>query len=180
MISIVTIRDAEVTDSDTIARLHVESWRSAYAEILSASYLAGPIETDRMSVWRDRMTSPTEDMKVMIAENKGAAIGFVCVFGNNDEQWGTLVDNLHILPKAKRRGVGRSLICAAARWSAENYPNLGLHLWVYEVNSPARAFYERMGGQKVARMPQSNPDGVNRVDVCYFWPDTNSFPARPG
>ncbi|WP_164759714.1 GNAT family N-acetyltransferase [Mesorhizobium sp. M5C.F.Ca.IN.020.29.1.1] len=169
------IRDATATDVDLIAQLHVESWRNAYAGILSESYLEGPIEADRQSVWRERFTSPAPNLKVMIAEDEGQAIGFVCIFGNADDRWGTLVDNLHVLPRAKGRGVGRHLIRVAARWSAENHPDLGLHLWVYEVNAPARAFYERMGGQQVARLPQSNPDGRIHVDLCYFWPDSASL-----
>ncbi|WP_157866064.1 GNAT family N-acetyltransferase [Mesorhizobium japonicum] len=168
-------RDATVADVDLIAQLHIESWRNAYAGILSASYLAGPIVLDRQTVWRERFNSPAPNLKVIVAEEEGQALGFVCLLGNAEDRWGTLVDNLHVLPTAKGRGVGRHLIRVAAGWSAENYPGVGLHLWVYEVNAPARAFYERMGGQVVARLPQSNPDGRIHVELCYYWPDSGSL-----
>ncbi|MDX0967914.1 GNAT family N-acetyltransferase [Sinorhizobium medicae] len=163
------IRDATAAHVDVIAQLHVDSWRSAYATILSASYLAGPIEADRQSVWQERFTSPAANLKVLIAEDKGQPIGFVCIFGNSDKRWGTLVDNLHVSPKAKGRGIGKYLLRTAAHWSVQHHPGVGLHLWVYEVNAAARAFYERMGGQIIARQPQSSPDGNIHVELCYFW-----------
>lgn len=166
------LRDATAADANLVAHLHIESWRSAYAAILTASYLESPIEADRRRFWRECFASPAGNLKVMIAEDEGQAIGFVCIFGNADARWGTLIDNLHVLPQAKGRGVGRYLIRAAARWSAENHPDVGLHLWVYEDNAPARAFYERMGGQMVGRLAQPSPDGNVHVDLCYSWPDT--------
>jgi len=43
-------------------------------------------------------------------------------------------------------------------------------LWVMEVNAPARAFYERLGGRAVTRREQTR-DGFAAIGVAYAWDD---------
>ena len=37
------LRPATADDAALIAQLHIDSWRSAYRDILDAAYLAGPM-----------------------------------------------------------------------------------------------------------------------------------------
>jgi GNAT superfamily N-acetyltransferase len=170
------LRDATADDVELIARLHAESWRSAYATMLDPDYLAGPIEQERREVWTARFAAPNDDMHVTIAEQSAAAIGFVCTFGNDDPMWGALVDNLHVLPPAKGKGVGRALLASAGEWTARRYPGSGMYLWVFEANEPARLFYDRMGGVMVGRVLGPNPaGGGEQMDLRYFWRDPGSL-----
>ena len=80
-------RAATSEDAPLISALHVESWRSAYRDILSAQYLAGPVESERHAVWRSRLASPHPERKLMLlAEDHGAAVGFVCVLLDEEPQ----------------------------------------------------------------------------------------------
>lgn len=167
----VTLRQAVSADAPLIARLHATSWRSAYAAILDTAWLAGELDTDRQAVWSARLAAPSPVLHLLIAERDGLALGFVCVVGGADPRWGTLVDNLHVLPDAKGSGVGALLLRAAARWAADAFPHGGVHLFCYTENRPARTFYERMGGHVVEEMDRMAPDGRMAPEVRYHWPD---------
>jgi len=45
------------------------------------------------------------------------------VFAKEDEDWGSLIDNLHVAPGLGRRGIGRALMGAAAGWLTTNFPD---------------------------------------------------------
>lgn len=164
-------REATAEDADTIADIHVLSWRDAYAAILDPDYLAGPIEDDRRSVWSARMASPGDGQKVILAVDDDQIQGFVCVFANCEPEWGALVDNLHVLPSARGRGIGARLLGCAAAWLERAHPGSGLYLWVFEANEGARRFYERLGGQLAGSDIADGPGAAGRPILRIAWPD---------
>ena len=95
------------------------------------------------------MTSPAANQYVVVAEREGELVGFACVYGADDERWGSLLDNLHVRTDLHRSGIGRRLVGEVARWCAEHYPDHGLYLWVLGQNTNGRAFYARIGGTDV-------------------------------
>ena len=51
---------------------------------------------------------------------------------------------MFVRPRARGRGVGEALIAAVLDWArARNATSV--HLWVTEINKPARLLYERCG-----------------------------------
>src|SRR3974390_720464 len=96
----VVIRPATEADTASVAAIHVASWRDAYADILSAEFLSGPIETDRRAVWSQRLRDrPASQLVDVACDPAGQAIGFVCGYRDFDLHWGSLIDNLHVLPQ---------------------------------------------------------------------------------
>lgn len=172
-----TLRDATPADVHLIADLHVASWRDAYRTILDPAYLATKIDEERRTAWMARFADPPANEKIMIAEDRGAPAGFVCILGGEDRKWGSLVENLHVLPGAKGQGLGARLLCAAAEWSQRHFPQAGLYLWVYEANGQARGFYERMGGSPVEKKLCVGPDGRTSLDLRYHWPEVGMIAA---
>ena len=51
------VRTAEPRDADSLARVHVDSWRSTYAGILTDEFLAGLSYRDRESFWEQVLTT---------------------------------------------------------------------------------------------------------------------------
>ncbi|WP_162561292.1 GNAT family N-acetyltransferase [Methylobacterium terrae] len=176
------MRIATDADAALLARLHTMSWRSAYSAILDPSFLSGPIEQERLDVWTFRLGQRRPHQTAIIAETAEGPVGFVCAIGAEDERWGTLVDNLHVLPSAKGRGWGTSLLAAAANWSLGTYPASGLYLWCFEQNEPARRFYEGRGGVIAERSRHAVPGGGDRPVIRYHWADPVSVSgdARSG
>ena len=155
----ITLRIAGPQDAALIGSLHGMSWRSAYTNVLSAEYLAGPVMDERGAVWAKRFAANDPTLHVIIAEVDGQALGFAGIYGGRDPIYGTLLDNLHLLPQAKGKGLGKLLLCEAARWTLAHYPGQTLYLTVWEVNHSARGFYQHMGGVEHEPEPHPRSDG---------------------
>jgi len=139
-------REATHDDIQFVAELHTASWRENFRGAFSDEYLNGPVVDDRLRTWTERLTEPTPDQYVVIAEDDaGLALGFACAFGAEDERWGTFLDNLHVRRDRFALGIGKQLMSAVAEWSIRDYPECGMHLLVLESNGRARLFYERLG-----------------------------------
>lgn len=164
-------RDASAADAPLVAAMHVESWRRAYAHILDPAWLGGPIKAERLALWTARLTSPSPDRRVILAERDGAPLGFVCVAGGDDPRWGTLVDNLHALPAARGTGIGSALLALAAQWALDGWPGAGVYLWCYAENHAARGFYAHRGGVEVEDVEKAGPDGRAYPEKRIHWAD---------
>jgi ribosomal protein S18 acetylase RimI-like enzyme len=176
------VRSARASDAEAIAELHAESWSRAYRGILRDEYLDGPVMADRRQVWADRLLSGPvpETMLVSLIEEESAIIGFVSVFLDVDPDWGALIDNLHVSVAAQGRGLGRRLMGLAAEWMLRQRPRSRLHLWVYERNTAARGFYQRLGGVIVGRESYHAPDGASVEVLQYGWENPSDLmPSQP-
>lgn len=140
------IRPATLADRDDIVNLHVRSWRENYANSLSEEFLSGDIEGNRREVWQSRLSEPNEKQYVLVAEIEGRFAGFACTRLDDDDELGTLVDNLHIEPDYRRCGVASHLLDETAKWVAENRPGQSIYLDVYEENKRAQNYYKKIGG----------------------------------
>jgi len=165
----VRLRDANPDDADVLATLHAESWRVAYRGMFRDEFLDGDVFSDRQSVWRQRLNEPRRNQHVIVAEDAGGVCGFVCAYGNEDDEFGTFIDNLHVRLERKRNGIGRRLMTAVAKWSREQFPDAGLYLEVLELNTPARYFYEALGATNIRSWLWEPPGGGEVVALKYAW-----------
>lgn len=172
----IIIRPASVADASRIAAIHCESWRDTYADVLDPAFLAGPIEADRRTLWADRFAHPAPNQTVLVAESADQeALGFVCFYRDSDARWGSLIDNLHVLPALRGRNIGEKLIRAAV---AALDPAQAFHLWVFEANAGAVRFYERLGGQRVERTLDDMPAARGAPVLRIAWPSAASLLER--
>lgn len=165
------LRLAVRDDTAAIAALHVASWRSAYRGIFSDRYLDGPVEPERQALWQARMQDPRPGQIVVQAEDlDGGLVGFACGFIDEDPNWGSFVNNLHVRPNRKGGGVGRALLRDLGRRFAKAAPERPVHLFCLEANHAARGFYAAMGGQVVERAMSIEADGSACADLRIAWP----------
>jgi ribosomal protein S18 acetylase RimI-like enzyme len=130
------IRPATPDDAEAVARVHVETWRAAYAHALSAEGLASLSVTQRTEMHR---RSPP-----LVAEVDGEIVGFVAVGPGTDPDTDGELYAIYVLPEHWGSGVGRALMEAGE----ERLRELGHQhaiLWVLEDNPRARRFYEAAG-----------------------------------
>jgi ribosomal protein S18 acetylase RimI-like enzyme len=168
----IRIRRAVSRDAAAIASIHTASWRDAYATLLDPAYLAGPIEDDRRALWADRLERPDPRRTTLLAEAAdAAALGFGCVYRDLDPAWGSLIDNLHVVPRMRGRRIGVHLITAVARCAEGDAETRGIHLWVFEANEAAVRFYRRLGGDIVERDASQAPTSRGAAILRVFWPD---------
>ena len=180
------LRVASHADATSIASLHVASWRSAYRGIFSDRYLDGPVEAERRALWEDRMWNPRAGQIVVLADDLGGGlVGFACGFIDEDPDWGSFINNLHVRPDCKGGGIGRALMRDLGRRFAEVEPERPVHLFCLEQNRAARGFYESLGGQVVERMLSIEADGSTCPDLRIVWPSpakllgSREAPASP-
>ena len=162
-------RHATYEDRVAIDTLHADSWRATYRGAYRDEYLDGDVVQDRLAVWENRLSAPSPNQLVIVAEGEGRIVGFACAYGRDDEQWGTLLDNLHVRPELHRQGTGRRLLLDVATWCRARYPDCGLYLWVLAQNQNARRFYERMGATDCGGDVSVPPGGGQADSRRYAW-----------
>lgn len=164
------LRDATAADAGAIAALHAANWRSAYADVLDADYLAGRVDADRLAVWTGRLGDPSPAQEVVVAEiGDGQFAGFVCHYHGEHPRWGGFVDNLHSAAAVRGTGAGKALLKEAARRIAARDPEAGLWLWVFEKNLPARGFYAALGGAIVERVVSDWAEAEGEMRLRCHW-----------
>jgi GNAT superfamily N-acetyltransferase len=161
------IRIAQQEDSIAIAAVHAASWRGSYGGIVSDKYLNDELESERLSIWEQRLEFPKTNQYVTVAEQETQIVGFACAFGAEDEPLGTMLDNLHVSTSQKGKGTGRKLVRDIAFWCDRSYPSKGLVFWVCEQNIPARRFYELLEGVVVGEAHRSAPDCTVVKEISY-------------
>ncbi|MBC8768265.1 GNAT family N-acetyltransferase [Arenibacter sp. BSSL-BM3] len=161
----VTYREASPLDYKKIAELHVKSWQQHYRGDFSDHFLDVEAASEREGVWKHRLTSPSPDQYVVVAEQVSGICGFACAYKNEDVQYGTLLDNLHVSSVVKGLGIGKHLMKLVAREVLRNDPNAKMYLWVLENNVGAIGFYERLGGVNLETVV-GNDIGDKEVRKC--------------
>jgi GNAT superfamily N-acetyltransferase len=161
------IRAAAPTDADAIARVHVSSWRSTYSGLLPDDFLASLSDTNYAERWKRVIAEGSS--RVYVAENAGEIVGFAS--GGRERAGETGYEGelyaIYVLDSAQRHGFGRELV----RSTVAGLRELGLGdmiIWVLGGNSPARAFYERLGGVYVRTQPITIGP-VTLEEVSYGW-----------
>jgi GNAT superfamily N-acetyltransferase len=143
------------------------------------------VATDRLAVWSDRLKAPGPRSLTVVAENAGGIVGFAHTILDADPTWGALLENLHVAHAVRRRGIGAALMMTTARLVIEREPSQGLHLWVLEQNTAAQAFYDAMGGNRLAVVSCSRramtPSRLNGTPtkLRYAWRDPSVLLGRP-
>lgn len=149
----VTIRRERPDDAESVATVHVRTWRAAYAGIMPDEFL------DRLNVaaWaqrrRDVRTADGDHpFTTLVAEaDDELVIGFATVGPYRNGQDPTDLDStcgeiltMYVEPSHWSTGVGRELMAAAlAELTARGWAQM--RLWVLEENVRARRFYEQAG-----------------------------------
>src|SRR5712675_132332 len=170
-----TLREGTGHDAAAIARLHAESWRSAYRGMLSDEYLDHRVHHERAALWQQRFSEQAEKpFFVILAETETELAGFACAFPDEHPTYGAYLDNLHVVPQRTGQGIGRRLLSAVAERLLTDERRGGLYLWVIEQNARARQFYARAGALEVECAELSMPDGSRQKEMRCFWPS----PAR--
>ena len=146
------IRDADPEDAADIARVHVDTWRSAYRGILPASYLKSISYQHRAIAWA-RMLEFVEESEAdvtLVSEIDDEIVGFVHAghLRHRDPRFAAEINSLYVLKDHQRAGHGKRLFLAACNRLAQRQLK-GLFVWVLADN-PCREFYSSMGGELVA------------------------------
>lgn len=175
-----SIRIATREDAPALARVIVDTGRSAHRGqvpdevLLKLSLEENYAESERN--WRRSLQRIADDInpqeRIFVAEDeRGAVVGLVMgglprteILPNSGEVYA-----LYVIQHQQGRGHGRRLVQAVA----DHLVEMGLSALVIGClasNTPARRFYEALGGRVVAER-EFDHDGVLLPEVVYGWAD---------
>jgi ribosomal protein S18 acetylase RimI-like enzyme len=161
------VRPAELDDAAEIARVHVATWRSAYRGLLPDDFLASLSEAHYTERWRRVINERSS--RVFVVEDADGVAGFASGGRERAGETGYAGElyALYVLAAAQRRGHGRELVRAVAG-ALRDLRLPDMIVWVLRDNSPARAFYERLGGAYVRAQPITI-GATTLEEVSYGW-----------
>lgn len=107
---IADVRRAVPADARPAARIQLELWQQAYAELLPAAVLLGD-PTARETAWEQRIA---EAGPVLLGYEGEQAVGLAAVAAQPAEDGAGEIELLGVLPRWARRGHGGRLLAAAA------------------------------------------------------------------
>jgi putative acetyltransferase len=142
------IRPLGLADMDAAAGVH----RAAYDARLP--WLAGRYTAEQDRRFFREHVFPACRLAGMFAADR--LLGFIAV----REDW---IEQLYVLPEAHGQGIGSALLADAQARATH------LHLWTFQRNAPAHAFYVARGFVLVretdgSRNEESEPDALYRWD----------------
>ena len=184
------IGHATVRSAPGIAKVYVDTWRSAYAGLLPDRVLLGMSYERQSNEWSWVIRNRTDSQSVLVAAEVGhgvvgmASVGHsrtgdlpaVGAFSPGGGPMGEIY-TLYVLPEFQERGIGRQLLAAAFSALATRGTDRAF-VWTIRDN-PSRFFYERMGGQRVAERRQ-RLWGSDVDQAAYGWADIKAAASRIG
>jgi ribosomal protein S18 acetylase RimI-like enzyme len=157
-------------DAEELARLHIETWQSAYRGLVPDERLDTLSHEEFTGRWRGNIEKVGNGRENRIAVEAGRIAGFVSFGPSPDEgvdpTTTASIYGLYVHPSAWRSGVGRTLAGeAVARLTARGFQMVTL--WTWERNERARRFYERVGFAYDGTSVLSDRFRVPLVEVRY-------------
>jgi L-amino acid N-acyltransferase YncA len=165
------IRKAKAEDAAGIARVHVDSWRTTYKNIVSDEFLERMSYEERENIWKRALGNTGSKQCIYVAENHhGEIVGFA---SGGKERSGNYPDfdselyAIYLLAEVRRMGVGRRLFhCAVDELKEQGF--LSMLVWVLADNDPARTFYESFEPEQIdSEMIEIG--GEQFEEVAYGW-----------
>lgn len=136
-----SVRLANIADAASIARIQVDGWRKAYADIVSREFLEAMDYKTRTKRWREILSA--SEAKTAVHETNGCIGGWASYGPSRDEDFdGSEIWGIYVAPSAWRRKVGRSLV-----EFVHADPDTGAEsiVWVLKENLRAQSFYRAVG-----------------------------------
>ncbi len=172
------IRLADVSDSDGIARVRIDTWRTAYVGIVPDAHLAEMSYERGAARWRQGVAEQGPSNFTLVAVDLAEQIIGFASGGperEGDPVYRGEVYAIYVLADQQRRSTGRDLMAASAqRLLASGFETM--LVWVLAQN-PARGFYEALGGRPV-REKVTTIGGAALVEVAYVWDNIGPLAER--
>ena len=171
----VQIRQAREGDAEGIARVHTESWKTTYRNIVPDDFLDHLTTESRISQWEQTIRSDEKNQILVVAEQPGGNIVGIACGGREREgklPYDAELYAIYLLEEVQQKGFGQQLATHVVRY-LHSQDMKRLLIWALERNSACR-FYEKMGGRPV-HTQSIRIGGQNLIEIAYGWENLNDF-----
>ena len=172
----IKIRKAVLSDMKGIAKVHVESWKTTYANIIPAEYLNKLTYEGWEQIWINNIPNGV----VYVAENnEGGIVGFSSGGKERSGKYNELNGELYaiyILKEYQGQGIGKALV----KPILDEIKGMGLNSMLVLVleDNISRLFYEALGGKKIDTI-EVRIAGKKLSELVYGWEDIRNIPNIP-
>lgn len=174
------IREAELRDAAAMARVSVDSYRSAHRDQIPEESVMKFTYEESERNWartlREFSGSAERAEYISVAENEEGFLIGVAMGGPERSHHSLYLGEiyfLYLLPEYHRQGIGRQLSISVVRRLVEQGMD-SLLIRVLKEHAAARRFYEALGGQLVLEEPFEERGAV-LVRVGYGWRDVSEL-----
>jgi ribosomal protein S18 acetylase RimI-like enzyme len=145
---VTTVRRATGFDADAIGRVQVETWRTAYADLLPQETIDAFDVSARQALWREGLgRAPRPGSATFVALVDDEVVGFAAVGASHSEDGAGELYAIYVHPAHWGHGAGRALIARSeASLRESGFPTAVL--WVLEGNERAERFYRAAGWER--------------------------------
>jgi GNAT superfamily N-acetyltransferase len=148
-----TLRPAGAADHDGIVEVFWACWTISYAAVLPRELVSRLDRASAEALWARALADPDTSTVVAVTD-RNHVTGVVRTSAD-------VVHSLYVHPDAQGAGTGRRLLAHAASTIAGDGFDVA-HLWVFDGNAPALAFYARQGW---------SADGTTRTEPAFGHPE---------
>jgi len=168
------IREARLRDAAAIAKVHVDTWRSAYRGLLPQAVFDRLDYGRREAQWRETLASGRdESCSTWVAVASGEIVAFASAGPASaplEDERGE-VYAIYVRAEHQRHGIGVKLFRAVLS-DLRGFALEPVVLWVIRGN-PACSFYESLGGRQDGEREQTMA-GTQVPIIAYRW-DTEAI-----
>jgi len=168
------IREANMKDLQSIAKVHVDSSRTTYRGTIPDDYLDNLSYESKSKYWQESLFSDNRSQFMYIAETDDKnLVGFASAgLARTNDYYERELYKIYILKEFQRKGTGKLLMKAIVRKLLDEDIK-SMILWALEDN-PSRLFYDNLGGKIVdKRFIQRGEKEF--IQVAYVWEDITSI-----
>jgi ribosomal protein S18 acetylase RimI-like enzyme len=168
------IRQARTEDVITIARVHIDTWRTTFAGIVPQNYLDQFTYAESEEIWTEILQGKRGDRPFFVAEtSEKQVVGFILGGANRLTDYPSYLGELigiYIVQSHQGQGLGHSLTQTLVEAMVQrDCPSM--LVWTLTRN-PACRFYEALGAQLIGKDHAEVGGAVFETSV-YGWTDTH-------
>jgi GNAT superfamily N-acetyltransferase len=145
----VSVRAAGAEDVPEIARIQIDTWRTAYGRLLPAAVLAAATPERAAAEWTAAVLRPPSPRhRVLVARDQEWTVGFVAFGPDEEDRDGAgVLHTLLVEPRWGHRGHGSRLLAAAVDHLRGDGATRAL-VWLVEGDVASTRFYESAGWER--------------------------------
>lgn len=100
-----------LNDAEGIAKVHVDSWKSTYKEIIPSEYLNNLSYDKRTKLWEMNI-GEKENFVIVAVDTDGEVIGFADAWNRDRNTEGNTIDltSIYLLESYQGKGIGKKLL----------------------------------------------------------------------
>lgn len=168
-----SIRKATFEDADTIASIHIKSWKSTYSELLEEEDLSNITFENRKALWETILRIENETCTFVIY-NEEQVVGFVSGGPERTKRFNydSEIYTIYLLDEFQKMGLGAKLLHVFAE-EMKRLGNRSILVWVLKQN-PSSRFYERYCAKPVGEEITTIGEGRYQ-ETAYGWEEIDQL-----